>query len=115
MRSVKIRVFALLLCLMTLFSLLPCGEAFAAEGEEEEVLILAASDFQIDRVVVAEQRAKVKQLPLLEHLAVIKAGVARRNQIVLHLREPLFQMLFMSHSHTLTSLRFTDLYKRRRR
>ena len=46
MRSVKIRVFALLLCLMTLFSLLPCGEAFAAEGEEEEVLILAASDFQ---------------------------------------------------------------------
>lgn len=46
MRSVKIRVFALLLSLMTLFSLLPCGEAFAAEGEEEEITILAASDFQ---------------------------------------------------------------------
>ena len=46
MRSVKLRVFALLLCLMTLLPLLPCGEAFAAEGEEEEITILAASDFQ---------------------------------------------------------------------
>ena len=47
MRAVHLRVFAVLLCLITLFSLLPPLSLFADDGQKQETLkILAASDFQ---------------------------------------------------------------------